>query len=231
MTAATTTTVSSTRRPCGKARAAVLAAVAVFALAACLPASEAVYVPTGSPVLSTGQDVAIYSAFFQSFCYWRSYDPQEIHAYSHIRCNVSKDTLEQASRFRLVTAYPRQSCGRVSASPYNVPVSFGILDTYPWGTPDFLKCSASYLIYDLFNIECTSLSDGPKSEFILENTVAPPLGVDGWLHGGATPVRISSVFTGLSCAIDYSTTKIFCHGPAGGLADIFYFIPLDSVTK
>ena len=210
-------------------RRTAVAAVVVLMTMTCASLVLATYEPSGSPVLSIGDTFVIYSAYHQSFCYWKGIDPQMIYDWENIKCNFGVTELAQASRFIMTAPYARQICGRIPASPYNISVSFAAR-RWVCGQPDRdYACNIRQVTGAGSLINCGT-NDGTnpvKSSYLLANTAAPPNGVDGWLHGGETPIAITSVFMGAKCSVDSDLGKILCPGPGPAAASVFYFIPVD----
>lgn len=204
-------------------------ALVALALLAC--ATEAAYTPVGSPVISVGDTFVIYSAYHQSFCHWDAPDPQMLHDFENLKCNVGANGLAQATRFVMTSPYPRQVCGRIPMSPYNISVSFAV--KYPvCGMPDPLYTCAMIPVVGnahLINCGATGADNPVEASFLLTNTAAPLNGVDGWLHGGETQVAITSAYTGGTCGVDWAFGKILCPHPLSAGASVFHLIPVDPV--
>lgn len=210
-------------------RATAGAVVVALMTMACVSLASATYEPSGSPVLSIGDTFAIYSAYHQSFCYWKGLDSQMIYDWENIKCNVGTNDLAQASRFLMAAPYARQICGRIPMSPYNISVSFAARRLM-CGQPDrAYACNIRYVAGagSLINCGINDGNDPVRSSYLLANTAVPPSGADGWLHGGETPVSITSVFTGAKCGVDSNLGKILCPGPGPAAASVFYLIPVD----
>ncbi|AGO84292.1 hypothetical protein psal_cds_499 [Pandoravirus salinus] len=208
---------------------AVALVAGLMMVAAGVPTVSAVYQPSGSPILSVGDTFVIYSGRYQSFCYWQGLDPQMIYDWENLKCNVGADDLAQATRFLMTSPYPRQVCGRIPMSPYNMSVSFATKSPI-CSIPDPLhRCYMRQEIGGLRLINCgDNGGNSPgQASFLLTNTAAPPNGADGWLHGGETPISITSVFTGAVCGVDTAFGKILCPGPGPAAASVFYLIPVD----
>nr|UMO78674.1 hypothetical protein [Pandoravirus belohorizontensis] len=223
---------ATTRTAATTTRSAIAAALVVLAILACMMLSvSAAYTPTGSPTISVGDTFAIFSAYHRSFCHWDAPDPQMLHDFENIKCNVGANDLAQATRFVMTSPYPRQVCGRIPMSPYNISVSFGV--KHPeCGVPDPLyTCAMIPVIGNAHLINCgANGADNPvEASFLLTNTAAPLNGVDGWLHGGETPVAITSAYTGGTCGVDWAFGKILCPHPLSAGASVFHIIPVDPV--
>ncbi|AJF97856.1 hypothetical protein TW95_gp1122 [Pandoravirus inopinatum] len=220
----------NTAHPPSVMRLAAMAAAAVVLMAlACASLVSATYEPSGSPVLSIGDTFVIYSAYHQSFCYWQALDSQMIYDWENIKCNVGVDELAQASRFLMTAPYARQVCGRIPMSPYNISVSFAVRRQV-CGQPDRAYTCNMRQVASVGTLINCGINDGTnpvQSSFLPVNTAAPPNGVDGWLHGGETPIAITSVFTGAKCGVDSTLGRILCPGPGPAAASVFYFIPVD----
>ncbi|AVK74914.1 hypothetical protein pqer_cds_492 [Pandoravirus quercus] len=219
----TTTYPSSVMRP------AVLVTSVLMALV-CAASVSAAYQPTDSPILSVGDLFAIYSVHYQSFCYWQGYDPQATYDWESIKCNVAKPLLSQASRFIMGAPYPRQMCGRVPLSPsHNISVAFSVRRPLCEVPDPVQKCAVNNPRGGATLINCGPYDDPVEASLVLTNTVAPPNGVDGWLHGGETPVAITSVGASAACAVDSGVGRILCPAPVpavGPDASVFYLVPL-----
>ncbi|AVK77605.1 hypothetical protein pmac_cds_917 [Pandoravirus macleodensis] len=217
---------TDTRRPA----AFVFATLVVLATLACtMPAVSAAYEPTGSPIISIGDTFVIYSPYHQSFCYWESYDPFMINNREQIKCNVGKNDLWQATRFKMTAPYAHHVCGRVPMSPYNIPVSFGTGTHTCWTGVHFYGCSIITITGGSRILNCGDDQGPVQGSFLLANTAAPPNGADGWLHGGETPISIRSVATGTGCGVDSDLGRVVCPGPGPAAASVFHFIPVDPV--
>lgn len=202
------------------------------ALMACATPTSSTYQPTGSPIISIGDTVAIYSAYYQSFCYWRNYDVSMIYDWEVIKCNFGKTELADATRFTLVSPYPRQVCGRIPTPllPHNISVAFSVKVPLCRSPDPTLVCGMDNTWSDGYTIHCNPYVNSATASFALTNTAAPPSGADGWLHGGETPIAIRSRFMDAPCAVDSGVGKIRCPAPVPAIdpaASVFYLIPTD----
>ncbi|AVK74909.1 hypothetical protein pqer_cds_487 [Pandoravirus quercus] len=219
----------NTAHPPSVMRLTAMATAVVLMALACASLVSATYEPAGSPILSIGDTFVIYSGYHQSFCHWQGPDPQMIYDWENLKCNVGADDLSQASRFLMTSPYPHQVCGRIPMSPYNISVSFATKSPI-CSIPDPLhRCYMLQVIGGLRLINCgdNGGNNPVQASFLLTNTAPPLYGVDGWLHGGETPIAITSVFTGATCGVDTAFGKILCPGPGSEASKVFYLIPVD----
>lgn len=212
--------------PLGKMCSAIVFIVALATLA--VSSASAAYQPSGSPVISIGDTFALYSVHYESFCQWQGYDPQSAYDWESIKCNVAKPLLSQGSRFIATAPYPRQVCGRIPA-PYNISVSLSVRQAV-CGVPDAVqKCAVNNPRGGPALINCGPYDDPMDASLLLTNAAAPPNGADGWLHGGETPVAITSVGASAACAVDTGVGRILCPAPVpavGPNASLFYLVPV-----
>ncbi|WBR14663.1 hypothetical protein pkur_cds_489 [Pandoravirus kuranda] len=210
----------------GRVWPAIIFAVALMALAA--PSASTAYQPSGSPVISIGDTFALYSVHYESFCHWQGYDPQSTYDWESVKCNVAKPLLSQGSRFIATAPYPRQVCGRIP-TPYNISVALSVRQAV-CGVPDAVqKCAVNSPRGGSALVNCGPYDDPVDASLLLTNTAAPPNGVDGWLHGGDTPVAIASVGASAACAVDTGVGRILCPAPVpavGPNASLFYLVPV-----
>ncbi|AVK76834.1 hypothetical protein pmac_cds_146 [Pandoravirus macleodensis] len=208
--------------------AMVMTATALIILACAMP-TTAVYQPTGSPIISVGDSFALYSAYYQSFCYWQNLDPQMIYDWENIKCNVGADDLTQATRFIMTAPYARQVCGRVPMSPYNISISFDVKHKVCLALDRQYRCRMRLATGGTYLINCggNDGNDPVQASFVLRNTATPPSGVDGWLHGGEVPVSMMSMYRGSVCGVGSDQGKIYCPNPGPAAASVFHLIPVD----
>ncbi|AVK75768.1 hypothetical protein pkur_cds_143 [Pandoravirus kuranda] len=206
-----------------------IAAIACLMLLACVIPSSAVYQPTGSPTISIGDSFALYSAHYQSFCYWQNLDPQMVYDWENIKCNVGADDLTQATRFIMTAPYVRQVCGRVPMSPYNISISFDVKHRVCLAPDRQYGCRMRQVIGGARLINCggNDGNDPVQASFVLRNTATPPYGADGWLHGGEVPVTMTSMYTGGLCGVGSDQGKIYCPYSGPAAASVFHLIPVD----
>nr|UMO79810.1 hypothetical protein [Pandoravirus aubagnensis] len=218
----------NTARPFGKMRPLMIVVVAaVMTLLTGTSLVSAAYQPTGSPTISVGEMFAIYSVHYGSFCAWQGYDPQSTYDWESVKCNVAKPLLSQASRFIADAPYPRQVCGRIPTT-HNVSVSLSVVSV-ACAVPDVIqKCAVNNPRGGSDLINCGPYDDPADASLLFANVVAPPDGVDGWLHGGETPVTVTSAGASAACAVDTGLGRILCPGPVpavGPNASLFYLVP------
>lgn len=208
--------------------AAMIIATALMMSVCAVPAS-AVYQPTGSPTISIGDSFALYSAYYQSFCYWQNLDPQMIYDWENIKCNVGADDLTQATRFIMTAPYVRQVCGRVPMSPYNISISFDVKHKVCLAPDRQYRCRLRQATGTTYLINCggNDGNDPVRASFVLRNTATPPYGADGWLHGGEVPVTMTSMYRESVCGVGSDQGKIFCPNPGPAAASVFHLIPVD----
>ncbi|AVK77103.1 hypothetical protein pmac_cds_415 [Pandoravirus macleodensis] len=199
----------NTARPFGKMRPLMIVVVAaVMTLLTGTSLVSAAYQPTGSPTIS-------------------GYDPQSTYDWESVKCNVAKPLLSQASRFIADAPYPRQVCGRIPTT-HNVSVSLSVVSV-ACAVPDVIqKCAVNNPRGGSDLINCGPYDDPADASLLFANVVAPPDGVDGWLHGGETPVTVTSAGASAACAVDTGLGRILCPGPVpavGPNASLFYLVP------
>lgn len=212
----------------GKMRPLMIAAIAaMMTLLAWTSVASAAYQPTGSPAISVGEMFAIYSVHYGSFCAWQGYDPQSTYDWESVKCNIAKPLLSQASRFIANAPYPREVCGRIPTT-HNISVSLSVVSV-ACAVPDVIhKCAVNNPRGGSDLINCGPYDDPADAPLLLANAVAPPNGVDGWLHGGETSVTITSAGASAACAVDTGLGRILCPGPVpavGPNASLFYLVP------
>jgi hypothetical protein len=208
----------------------MLAFIATIALAWSPAGADAYYWPTGEPVISVGQTVVMYSDHYKSFCYWEDYDATMSSDTSHIKCNVSKNDIAQASRFLIEPSYPLDVCGRIPMTLHNVSVSLTTRGRC-YDQRDWAICVVQLRANGDHTLNCRATTAFPsRSNLMLRNVAAPSGGVDGWLHGGQMPITITSGFTGSACALVGSQGEINCVGYQPSQASLFYLVPVDPIT-